>query len=133
MATVVVVVAVADADADGQGAALALALAAGAGALALAAATAAGALALAAAAVAAGVLAAAEAEAEAEAHVPRADSATVVAVPPLETIMTTPNVSPSAAGMARGTAYRDARLLRRRGADRCSLSISNPPPCGRPL
>jgi hypothetical protein len=131
MATVVVVVAVADA--DGQGATLALALAAGAGALALAAATAAGALALAAAAVAAGVLAAAEAEAEAEAHVPRADSATVVAVPPLETIMTTPNVSPSAAGMARGTAYRDARLLRRRGADRCSLSISNPPPCGRPL
>jgi hypothetical protein len=125
MATVVVVVAVADADADadGQGAALALALAAGAGALALAAATAAGAgaLALAAAAVAAGALAAAEAEAEA--HVPRADSATVVAVPPLETIMTTPKVSPSAAGMARGTAYRDARLLRRRGADRCSLSI----------
>jgi hypothetical protein len=46
-----------------------------------------------------------------------------VAVPPLETIMTTPKVSPSAAGMARGTAYRDARLLRRRGADRCSLSI----------
>jgi hypothetical protein len=121
MATVVVVVAVADADADGQGAALALALAAGAGALALAAATAAGAGALALAAVA-GALAAAEAEAEA--HVPRADCATVVAVPPLVITRTTPIVRPSAAGMARGTAYRDARLLRRRGAGRCSLSIS---------
>jgi hypothetical protein len=120
----------ADADADGQGAALALALAlAAAGALALAAATAAGAGALALAA--AGALAAAEAEAEA--HVPRADSATVVAVPPWETTMTTPKVSPSAAGMARGTANRDARLLRRRGADPCSLSIFDPPPYGRPL
>jgi hypothetical protein len=122
MAMVVVAAAVPEADADGQGAALALALAlaAGAGALALAAVTAAGAGALALAAVA-GALAAAEAEAEA--HVPRADCATVVAVPPWETTMTTPKVTPSAAGMARGTAYRDARLLRRRGADRCSLSI----------
>ena len=132
MATVVVAAAVpeAEAEADGQGAVLALALAAGAGALALAAATAAGAGALALAAVA-GALAAAEAEAEA--HVPRADCATVVAVPPWETTMTTPNVRPSAAGMARGTANRDARLLRRRGADPCSLSIFDPPPCGRPL
>jgi len=133
IATVVVAAAVpeAEAEADGQGAALALALAAaGAGALALAAATAAGAGALALAAVA-GALAAAEAEAEA--HVPRADCATVVAVPPWETTMTTPNVRPSAAGMARGTAKRDARLLRRRGADPCSLSIFDPPPCGRPL
>jgi hypothetical protein len=120
----------AEAEADGQGAVLALALAAGAGALALAAATAAGAGALALAAVA-GALAAAEAEAEA--HVPRADCATVVAVPPWETTMTTPKVTPSAAGMARGTADRDARLLRRRGADPCSLSIFDPPPCGRPL
>jgi hypothetical protein len=127
MATVVVAAAVpeAEAEADGQGAALALA--AGAGALALAAAGA-GALALAAVA---GALAAAEAEAEA--HVPRADCATVVAVPPWETTMTTPKVRPSAAGMARGTANRDARLLRRRGADPCSLSIIDPPPCGRPL
>jgi hypothetical protein len=130
MAMVVVAAAVPEADADGQGAALALALAAGAGALALAAVTAAGAGALALAAVA-GALAAAEAEAEA--HVPRADCATVVAVPPWETTMTTPKVTPSAAGMARGTANRDARLLRRRGADPCSLSIIDPPPCGRPL
>jgi hypothetical protein len=130
MAMVVVAAAVPEADADGQGAALALALAAGAGALALAAVTAAGAGALALAAVA-GALAAAEAEAEA--HVPRADCATVVAVPPWETTITTPKVTPSAAGMARGTANRDARLLRRRGADPCSLSIIDPPPCGRPL
>jgi hypothetical protein len=139
MAMVVVAAAVpeADAEADGQGAALALALAAVAGALALAAAGA-GALALAAAGAGALALAAvagalAAAEAEAEAHVPRADCATVVAVPPWETTMTTPNVRPSAAGMARGTAKRDARLLRRRGADPCSLSIIDPPPCGRPL
>jgi hypothetical protein len=110
----------ADADAAGHGAAEAEALAAGAGALALAAATA-GAGALALAAATAGALAAALALAEA--HVPSADSATVVAVPPLEIAMTTPNVAASATGMARGTAYRDARLLRRRGADRCSLSI----------
>jgi hypothetical protein len=110
MAMVVVAAAVPEADADGQGAALALALALAAGAGALAA-----------------------AEAEAEAHVPRADCATVVAVPPWETTMTTPKVTPSAAGMARGTANRDARLLRRRGADPCSLSIIDPPPCGRPL
>jgi hypothetical protein len=132
-ATVVVPAAVpdADADADGQGtaeaeAAVAGALplaAAGAGALAPAAATAgAGALALAAATavVLAGALALALALALA--HVPSADSATVVALPP-ETAMTTPKTAASATGMARGTAYRDARFLRRRGADRCSLSI----------
>jgi hypothetical protein len=118
----------ADADADGQGtadaeaaAAGALPLAATAGALALAAATAvAGAGALALAAATAGALAAALALAEA--HVPKADWVTVVA-PPFEIAMTTPKVAASATGMARGTAYRDARLLRRRGADRCSLSI----------
>jgi len=122
----------ADADADGQGAAEAeaagaLPLATAAGALALAAATAgalaaatAGAGALALAAATAGALAAALALAEAQ--VPSADSATVVAPPP-EIAMTTPKVAASATGMARGTAYRDARLLRRRGADRCSLSI----------
>jgi hypothetical protein len=126
-ATVVVAGAEAEADADGHGAAEAEAAAAGAlplaaagaGALALAAATAgAGALALAAATavVLAGALALALA------HVPSADSATVVALPP-ETAMTTPKTAASATGMARGTAYRDARFLRRRGADRCSLSI----------
>jgi hypothetical protein len=125
MAATVVPVAATVADADGQGAGEE-AEAAGAGALALAAATA-GAL-----AAAAGALALAAALAEAEAHVPRADSATVVALPPPEIAMTIPKVAPSATGMARGTAIRDARLLRRRGADRCSLSI-NPPPCGRPL
>jgi hypothetical protein len=109
----------ADADAAGHGAAeaAALPLAAGAGALALAVAGA-GALALAAATA----TALAGALALAEAHVPSADCVTVVAPPP-EIAMTTPKVAASATGMARGTAYRDARLLRRRGADRCSLSI----------
>ena len=118
-------VAEADADDDGQGAGEE-AEAAGAGALALAAATA-GALAAAAGALAAtaGALALAAALAEAEAHVPRADWATVVALPPPEIAMTIPKVAPSATGMARGTAIRDARLLRRRGADRCSLSIQS--------
>jgi hypothetical protein len=119
----------AEADADGHGAAEAEAAAAGAlplaaagaGALALAAATA-GAGALALAAATAVVLAGALALALALAHVPSADSATVVALPP-ETAMTTPKTAASATGMARGTAYRDARFLRRRGADRCSLSI----------
>jgi hypothetical protein len=117
----------ADADAAGQGAAEAEAEAAAAGALPLA--TAAGALALAATAgagalalAAAGALAAALALALAEAHVPSADSATVVA-PPFEIARTTPRIAASATGMARGTAYRDARLFRRRGADRCSLSM----------
>jgi hypothetical protein len=93
----------ADADADGQGAAEAEAVAAGALALAAIA----GALAL----------------AEAETHVPKADCSIVAALPP-ETARTIPSVRPSAAGMARGTAIRAARLFRRRGADLCSLSIS---------
>jgi hypothetical protein len=113
----------ADADAAGHGAAeaAALPLAAGAGALALAVAGA-GALALAAATATALAGALAAALALALAHVPSADCVTVVA-PPFEIAMTTPKVAASATGMARGTAYRDARLLRRRGADRCSLSI----------
>jgi hypothetical protein len=103
----------ADADADGQGAAEAAA----AGALPLAAGAGAGALALAA-------IAGAPALAEAETHVPKADCSIVAALPPPETARTIPSVRPSAAGMARGTAIRAARLFRRRGADRCSLSIS---------
>jgi hypothetical protein len=128
-ATVVVAGAEAEAEADADGHGAAEAEAAAAGALPLAAAGA-GALALAAATAGAGALALAAATAVvlagalalALAHVPSADSATVVALPP-ETAMTTPKTAASATGMARGTAYRDARFLRRRGADRCSLSI----------
>jgi X-X-X-Leu-X-X-Gly heptad repeat protein len=103
----------------------AAALAAGAGALALAAG--AGALALAAGAawlpLAAG--AAPLAAAAAEAHEPRADCSMVVALPPPETARTIPRVRPSAIGMASGTAIRAARLLRRRDADPCPLSIQS--------
>jgi hypothetical protein len=136
-ARVVVAGAEAEADADAAGHGAAEAEAAAAGALPLAA-TGAGALALAAATAGAGALALAAATAGALAaalalaHVPSADSATVVALPP-ETAMTTPKTAASATGMARGTAYRDARLLRRRGADRCSLSILIHLHCGRPL
>jgi hypothetical protein len=127
---VVVAGAEADADADAAGHGTAEAEAAAAGALPLATAAGAGALALAAATAGAGALALAAATAGAlaavlalaDAHVPSADSATVVA-PPFEIAMTTPRIAASATGMARGTAYRDARLFRRRGADRCSLSI----------
>jgi hypothetical protein len=130
MPIVRVVVAGADADADAAGHGTAEAEAAAAGALPLATAAGAGALALAAATAGAGALALAAATAGAlaavlalaDAHVPSADSATVVA-PPFEIAMTTPRIAASATGMARGTAYRDARLFRRRGADRCSLSI----------
>jgi hypothetical protein len=127
-----VAVAGADPDADGQGAAAAELAAAGAlaaGALA-AGALAAGALgagALGAGALGAGALAAGALPlAAAEAHEPRADCATVVALPP-ETAMMIPRVRPSATGMARGTAIRAARLLllRRRHADRCPLSIQS--------
>ena len=128
IARVVVAGAEAEADAAGQGAAEAEAEAAAAGALPLAAVAGAGALALAVATATAGAgalaLAAATAGALAlaDAQVPIADSATLVAPPP-EIAMTTPRIAASATGMARGTAYRDARLFRRRGADRCSLSI----------
>jgi hypothetical protein len=154
MSATVAATGAAEPDADGHGAgeaeaaaAGALPLAAGAGALPLAAgaaalaaaagalAAAAGALALAAGALAlaagaAGLPLAAGAAplalAAAEAQLPRADCSIVVALPPPETAMMIPRVRPNAIGMARGTAMRAARLLpRRRGADRCPLSIQS--------
>jgi hypothetical protein len=128
-----------DADGHGDGAAeadagaLAVeagALAAAAGALADAAGALAGALALAAGAGAlasalALALLLALALAAAESQEPRADCWIVVALPP-ETARMIPRVRPSAIGMARGTAIRAARLFpRRRGADRCPLSIQS--------
>ena len=131
MSATVAATAAAEPDADGHGAgaaepaaAGALPLAAGAGALA------AGAGALALAAGAAGLPLAAGAAplalAAAEAHAPRADCWIVVALPPPETARMIPRVRPNAIGMARGTAMRAARLLpRRRGPDRCPLSIQS--------
>src|ERR1700677_4592505 len=72
----------------------------------------------------------ADAPAEAEpltdglAVAPRADWSIFVALLP-ETAITIPSVSPSAIGMARGTAIRAVRLcrIRRRHADRCPVRI----------
>jgi hypothetical protein len=124
-ATVAATGAAADAEpeADGHGDGAAEAAAAGAlplaaGAAALAAGAGAAALPLAAGAAAL-ALAAAEAQ-------PMADCSIVVALPPPETARIIPRVRPNAIGMARGTAMRAARLLpRRRGADRCPLSIQS--------
>ena len=103
--------AAAEPDADGQGAAAGLA---DAGALV------AGALAAGALAAGAGALALAAAESQE----PRAAWSMRVALP-LETARMIPRVRPSAIGMARGTAIRAARLLRRRDAGRCPLSIQS--------
>lgn len=65
------------------------------------------------------------ADGRAEAEVPRGDWDMCVVLPP-ETASMIPRVRPSAIGMAKGTAICFARLLpRRRGADRCPLSIKS--------